>query len=105
MPFVGLLGIAPFLALGVWVLKKVVEIFQQGRLVVLGDQEGVACKRFDGGASLGLGMHGISTDQTSFDQGWVKQGSGSTAFIFLGGNGSLGEHNPALTIIEGEQMH
>src|SRR2546421_10911824 len=83
VPFIHEGGALPSRSVGLRVFKKELKILAYGRLIVLGDEQIVSFIEFDLSTKPPLGMHGISTDQTTFDQCWSEHLLESTDLIFL----------------------
>ena len=105
MAFVRLFAILPLLLLSIRVIKEIQQVLIHLRLILLDDGQVVAAIPMHTGAPLLLGVHGIRTDDASYHQRRVHQRGGSTDLIFFTVNRSLRQDDPALALIDGEQMH
>jgi hypothetical protein len=105
MCFVPGLGLLPSSSVRSAVCKQVFTILSQRRLMVFGNQHVVALKPMDLGTQLLLGVHGIQTQNASFDQRGGEQRLESTDLILLVGDIALPQHDSRLDIIATQQMH
>jgi hypothetical protein len=104
MSFLHLFALLPLLVFSIRVVKEIHQVLVQLRLILFDDGQVIASIGMHTGAPLLLRVHRIGTDAASFHERRVNQRSGSTDLLFFTLNRSLRQDDPALALIEGEQM-
>src|SRR5437867_2528649 len=105
MPFLHASGVLPFLLLGIRISKEIEQVLIQLSLILFDNGQIIASLCMHTGTPLLLRMHGIGTNDASFHQRRVHQRSSSTDLIFFAFDSAVRQDDPALALIEGEQMH
>ncbi len=105
MAFVPRLRLHPASTIRSAVCKQVGNIFQEGGLVVLGDEHIRSPTPMHLRAQLPLGMHRIQGHHPSFDQGWSNERLERADLILLLADIALPQHGPGGHIRATELMH